>query len=86
MAEKSLIVNIGASKQWPTKLIKIEKVIIVFLKTDSPSAAVQEMERLMRIHEDIMRVLTIKVDVHNEGPSIQISKREDRSDRRERSE
>jgi small subunit ribosomal protein S6 len=44
------------------------------------------MERLMRIHEDIMRVLTIKVDVHKEGPSIQISKREDRSDRRERSE
>ena len=40
----------------------------------------------MRIHEDIMRVLTIKVDMHNEGPSIQISKREDRSDRRERSE
>ena len=37
----------------------------------------------MRIHEDIMRVLTIKVDIHSEGPSIQISKREDRGDRRE---
>ena len=53
---------------------------------NSPSAAVQEMERLMRIHEDIMRVLTIKVDLHREGPSVQISKREDRSDRRERSD
>ena len=52
------------------------------LKTDSPSAVVQEMERLMRIHEDIMRVLTIKVDIHAKGPSIQISKREDRSDKR----
>ena len=44
------------------------------------------MERLMRIHEDIMRVLTIKVNHHREGPSVQNSKREDRSDRRERSD
>ena len=40
----------------------------------------------MRIHEDIMRVLTIKVNLHREGPSVQISKREDRGDRRERSD
>ena len=68
------------------KINKNRKGHYSFLKTDSPSVAVQEMERLMRIHEDIMRVLTIKVDVHKEGPSIQISKRDDRSDRRERSE
>ena len=68
------------------KINKNRKGHYSFLQTESPSVAVQEMERLMRIHEDIMRVLTIKVDVHKEGPSIQISKREDRSDRRERSE
>ena len=68
------------------KINKNRKGHYNFLKTDSPSAAVQEMERLMRIHEDIMRVLTIKVVSHNDGPSIQISKREDRGDRRERSE
>ena len=28
------------------------------------------MERLMKLNEDIMRVLTIKVDKHEEGPSI----------------
>ena len=33
-----------------------------------------------------MRVLTIKVDEHSDGPSIQVSKREDRGDRRERTE
>ena len=65
------------------KINKNRKGHYSFLKTDSPSAAVQEMERLMRIHEDIMRVLTIKVDIHNEGPSIQISKREDRRERSE---
>jgi small subunit ribosomal protein S6 len=42
------------------------------------------MERLMRLHDDVMRILTIKVDAHEEGPSIQMQKREERGDRRER--
>jgi len=66
------------------KINKNRKGHYSFMKTDAPAAAVQEMERLMRIHEDVMRVLTIKVDVHAEGPSIQMAKREDRGDRRER--
>ena len=49
------------------KINKNRKGHYSFLKTDSPSSAVQEMERLMRIHEDIMRVLTIKVDEHSDG-------------------
>ena len=24
----------------------------------------------MRLHEDVMRVLTVKVDAHDEGPSV----------------
>jgi small subunit ribosomal protein S6 len=54
------------------------------MRTDSPSVAVQEMERLMRLHEDVMRVMTIKVDAHEEGPSVQMQKRDDRGERRER--
>ena len=57
------------------KINKNRKGHYAFLKTDSPSApAVQEMERLMRLHDDVMRVLTIKVDAHAEGPSIQMQK------------
>jgi small subunit ribosomal protein S6 len=44
------------------------------------------MERLMRLHEDVMRVLTIKVDAHEEGPSVQMQKREERGDRGDRRE
>ena len=55
-----------------------------FLKTDAPAPAVQEMERLMRLHDDVMRVLTIKVDAHEEGPSVQMQKKDDRGERRER--
>ena len=46
------------------KINKNRKGHYAFLKTDAPAAAVQEMERLMRLHDDVMRVLTIKVDKH----------------------
>ena len=60
------------------KINKNRKGHYAFLKTDAPSAAVQEMERLMRLHDDVMRILTIKVDAHVEGPSVQMQKRDDR--------
>lgn len=64
------------------KVNKNRKGHYAFLRTDASSPAVQEMERLMRLHDDVMRVLTIKVDEHAEGPSVQMQKREERSDRR----
>ena len=68
------------------KINKNRKGHYAFLRTDAPATAVQEMERLMRLHDDVMRVLTIKVDGHKDGPSVQMQKREerDRGDRRER--
>ena len=60
------------------KINKNRKGHYAFLKTDAPAGAVQEMERLMRLHEDVMRVLTIKVDEHAEGPSVQMQKRDER--------
>ena len=49
------------------KINKNRKGHYAFLRTDAPAPAVQEMERLMRLHDDVMRVLTIKVDAHTEG-------------------
>ena len=66
------------------KINKNRKGHYAFLRTDAPATAVQEMERLMRLHDDVMRVLTIKVDEHAEGPSVQMQKREERGDRRPR--
>jgi small subunit ribosomal protein S6 len=42
-------------------------------KSESNSKAVAEMERLMNIHEDIMRFLTIKVKEHADGDSIMMN-------------
>lgn len=64
------------------KINKNRKGHYGYMKSDSPSAAVQEMERLMRIHEDIMRVMTVKVDAHEEGPSAVVLAKNSRDDRR----
>ncbi len=66
------------------KINKNRKGHYAFLKTDAPAPAVQEMERLMRLNDDVMRVMTIKVDEHAEGPSVQMQKKEDRGERRRR--
>ena len=66
------------------KINKNRKGHYAYLRTDAPAPAVHEMERLMRLHDDVMRVMTIKVDQHEDGPSIQIQKRDDRDDRRGR--
>jgi small subunit ribosomal protein S6 len=66
------------------KINKNRKGHYAYMKTDAPAPAVQEMERLMRLHDDVMRVLTIKVDEHEEGPSVQMQKKDDRGERRER--
>jgi small subunit ribosomal protein S6 len=81
--------TVADSEYWGVKTMaykinKNRKGHYAFLRTDAPAAAVQEMERLMRLHDDVMRVLTIKVDAHQEGPSVQMQKREERGDRRER--
>ena len=68
------------------KINKNRKGHYAFLRTDAPAPAVQEMERLMRLHDDVMRVLTIKVDEHKEGPYVQMQKREEREGRGERRE
>ena len=60
------------------KINKNRKGHYAYMRTDAPAPAVQEMERLMRLHDDIMRVMTIKVDKHEDGPSIQMQKRDDR--------
>ncbi len=79
--------SVVASEYWGVKTMaykinKNRKGHYSFLRTDAPAGAVQEMERLMRLHDDVMRVMTVKVDAHDEGPSVQMQKRDDRGDRR----
>ncbi len=63
------------------RINKNRKAHYTLLNIDAPHAAVAEMERLMRINEDILRFMTIRVDELEEGPSVMMQKREERSDR-----
>ncbi len=63
------------------RINKNRKAHFSLLNIDAPADAVQEMERQMRIHEDVLRYMTIRVDDLEEGPSAMM-KRSDRDDRR----
>jgi len=65
------------------KLKKNRKGHYVLFNIDAPATAVHEMERQMRINEDILRYLAVRVDELEEGPSI-IMRNKDRGDDRPR--
>ncbi len=68
------------------KVKKNRKGHYVLLNLDAPAEAVHEMERLMRINEDILRYLTIRVDELEEGPSAMAQGRGGREERHRRGE
>jgi small subunit ribosomal protein S6 len=53
---------------------------------DGPASAVHELERQVRINEDVLRCLTLRVDELQEGPSVMMQSRGARSDDRGRGE
>lgn len=78
-----LVVN---AEYWGIKSLtyrirKNRKAHFSLLNIDAPSAAVAEMERQMRINEDVIRFMTIKVDEHEKDGSIMIRARSHRDDR-----
>ncbi|OYX14132.1 MAG: 30S ribosomal protein S6 [Rhizobiales bacterium 32-66-8] len=77
--------SVSKVEPWGVKTLtyrinKNRKAHFTLLNIDAPSAAVQEMERQMRIDEDVLRFLTLRVEEHEEGPSAMLQKR-DRDDR-----
>src|SRR5262245_19191380 len=64
------------------RMRKNRKGHYVLLNLSAPPAAVTELERTMRINEDVIRYLTIRVDELEEGPSVVMQSRGSRDDRR----
>ena len=78
--------KIVGSEYWGLRTIayrmnKNRKGHYFMFKVDSNSKAVAEMERLMNIHEDIMRFLTIKVKEHTEEQSIMMNSKSKEEER-----
>ncbi|MDW8443124.1 MAG: 30S ribosomal protein S6 [Acetobacteraceae bacterium] len=68
------------------KIKKNRKGHYMLLNIDAPWPAVAEMERQLRLNEDVLRFLTVRVESLDEGPSAAIARpsREDRADRLDR--
>ena len=67
------------------KIAKNRKAHFVLLNIDAPSGVVAELERQTALNEDVIRFMTVRVDGHEEGPSVMMRKQDrDRTRRRER--
>ncbi len=84
--------EVSKTEHWGLKTLayrmnKNRKGHYVLLNISAPPAAVLEMERNMRISEDILRYLTIRVDELETEPSAMMQSRDrggDRGDRGDR--
>ena len=63
------------------RMNKNRKGHYVLFNIEAPAGAIAELERTMRINEDVLRYLTLKVDQLEEGPSPIMQNRGSREDR-----
>ena len=63
------------------RMKKNRKGHYVLFNIEAPAPAIAELERTMRINEDVLRYLTIRVDQLEEGPSPIMQSRGSREDR-----
>ena len=56
------------------KVQKNRKAHYVMLRLDAPGNVIAELERQTRINEDVIRYTTIRVDEHEDGPSVMMRK------------
>ncbi len=66
------------------RIKKNRKGYYVFFNIDAPSAAVQELERNLRLNEDVLRYLTVRVDELSPDPSPMMQARASRDERSRR--
>ena len=66
------------------RLRKNRKAHYTFMDIEAPPAAINEIERLERLNEDVLRYLTIRVEALEEGPSAMMRRAERDRDRDER--
>jgi small subunit ribosomal protein S6 len=80
---------IAKTEYWGVKslsyrLRKNRKAHFTLMNIDAPPAAINEIERLERLNEDVLRYLTIRVEEHEQGPSAMMRRAERDRDRDER--
>lgn len=65
------------------KINKARKAHYTLVEFEAPGTAVIELERLLRLDEDIMRSLSTRLDEPTKGPSVMMGRDKDRDDDRD---
>lgn len=65
------------------RIKKARKAHYVLIESDAPGAATIEVERNLRIHEDVMRSLTVRRDEPSKGQSAILDKEKRYDDEKE---
>lgn len=84
--------SVGKKEYWGLRNLayrikKNRKGHYLLMNIDAPHPAVAEMERQLRLNEDILRFLTVRVEALDEGPSAIVARggRDERGERGGRS-
>lgn len=80
---------VGRTEYWGLRNLtyrvnKNRKGHYVHMNIDAAAAVIDELERTQRINEDVLRYLTVKVDAHQDGPSIVMQAKSSRDERQRR--
>ena len=77
--------KIHKTEQWGLRTLayrinKNRKGHYTLIESDCPSDAIIEVERQLRLHEDVLRSMTIREKALSEGPSVMMDKGGSRDD------
>src|ERR1700743_2674265 len=77
--------QVAKTEQWGLRSLayrinKNKKGHYVLFNLDAPPAAVNELERNMRLNEDVLRFMTVRVEALEAGPSA-IMRKDERAER-----
>jgi small subunit ribosomal protein S6 len=77
--------TVGRTEYWGLRNLaypikKQRKAHYSLLNIDGPAVAIHELERRLRISDDVMRYMTIRVESHSDEPSAVLSRKERRRD------
>lgn len=69
------------NRQLAYKINKNKKAHYLYFEIDAPSVAVDELNRRLRIHDDVLRSLFVRVDKFIEGETAMMKNKDDQSRR-----
>ena len=78
--------TVGKTEYWGLRTLayrikKNRKGHYVLMNIDAPAGTVEELERRMRLNEDILRYLTVRVDALDENQSVMMQNKGERGGR-----